>query len=283
MGEAHARMDVVNLFGLRGKVAVVAGGAGVLGSAIGEGLAAAGAKVALTNRARARATEVAARLTDAGWQAQGYVMDALQRESVQQCCDEVLRAHGRIDVFVNAVGGNQKGATTSPEHSFFDLDLQAVREVVELNLFAGAITPAMVFGKAMSENAEGGSIINISSMTADRPLTRIAGYSASKAAVENFTKWLAVHFAQEVSPKLRVNAIAPGFFLTDQNRYLLVDSETGEPTERGHKIIRNTPMARYGAPEEVVGAVLYLASEASRFVTGTVMPIDGGFSAYSGV
>lgn len=276
-------MDVVNLFGLKGKVAVVAGGAGVLGSAIGEGLAAAGATVALTNRARARAAEVAGRLVDAGWNARGYVMDALQRESVQQCCNDVVRELGRIDILVNAVGGNHKGATTSPEHSFFDLDVAYLREVVDLNLFAGAVTPAMVFGKAMSENDEGGSIINISSMTADRPLTRIAGYSASKAAVENFTKWLAVYFAQEVSPKLRVNAIAPGFFLTEQNRYLLTDAESGEPTERGRKIIEHTPMGRYGEPEEVAGAVLYLASDASRFVTGTVMPIDGGFSAFSGV
>ncbi len=276
-------MDVVDLFNLKGKVAVVAGGAGVLGSAISEGLAAAGATVALTNRARARASEIAERLVDAGWHARGYVMDAMHRDSIEQCCGEILADFGRIDILVNAVGGNHKEATTAPERTFFDLELQALRDVVDLNLFAGAIVPAMVFGKAMSENPEGGSLINISSMTADRPLTRIVGYSASKAAVDNVTKWLAVHFAQEVSPKLRVNAIAPGFFLTDQNRFLLLDTETGEPTQRGRKIIDHTPMARYGEPEDVVGAVLYLASDASRFVTGTVMPIDGGFSAYAGV
>ena len=276
-------MDVADLFSLKGKVAVVAGGAGVLGSAIAEGLAASGATVALTNRAHARASEVADRMRDAGWHAQGYVMDATQKDSVQACCDEVLRDHGQIDILVNAVGGNQKAATTTPEHPFFDLDLDVLRDVIDLNLFAGAITPAMVFGKAMSGNATGGSIINISSMTADRPLTRIVGYSASKAAVDNFTKWLAVHLARDISPGLRVNAIAPGFFLTDQNRFLLLDSESGEPTERGKSIIEHTPMGRYGEPEDVVGAVLYLASDASRFVTGTIMAIDGGFSSFAGV
>lgn len=271
------------LFNLHGKVAVIPGGAGVLGSAIAEGLAAAGATVALTNRTRARATEIAERLRDAGMQAHGYVMDAMHQEGIQSCCDEIVSELGRVDILVNAVGGNLKAATTAAEHSFFDVDLRAVHEVIELNLFAGAIGPSMIFGKAMSQNEGGGSIIHISSMTADRPLTRIVGYSAAKAAVENFTKWLAVHFAQEVSPKLRVNAISPGFFLTDQNRFLLVDRESGNPTSRGQKIIEHTPMARYGEPGDVVGAVLYLASDASRFVTGTVLPIDGGFSAYSGV
>jgi len=276
-------MDVSDLFSLKGKVAVVAGGAGVLGSAIAEGLAASGATVALTNRARARASEIADRMRDAGWHAQGYVMDATQKDSVQACCDEVLHDHGQIDILVNAVGGNQKAATTTPDHPFFDLDLAVLRDVIDLNLFAGAITPAMVFGKAMSGNATGGSIINISSMTADRPLTRIVGYSASKAAVDNFTKWLAVYLARDISPGLRVNAIAPGFFLTDQNRFLLLDHETGEPTLRGKSIIEHTPMGRYGEPEDVVGAVLYLASDASRFVTGTIMAIDGGFSSFAGV
>lgn len=276
-------MDVANLFSLRGKVAVVLGGAGVLGGAITSGLCAAGATVALTNRTRARASEVADELNAAGGHARGYVMDAMRFESIQECCDEIMADLGRVDILVNAVGGNHKEATTSAEHPFFNLDRHFIREVIDLNLFAGAISPAMVFGKAMAGNPEGGSLINISSMTADRPLTRIVGYSAAKAAVENFTKWLAVHFAQEVGPKLRVNAIAPGFFLTEQNRFLLTDAETGEPTERGRKIIAHTPMGRYGRPEDVVGAVLYLASDASRFVTGTVLPIDGGFSAYSGV
>lgn len=276
-------MDLVQLFNLRGKVAVIPGGAGVLGSAIAEGLAAAGATVALTNRTRARATEIAERFTNAGYHARGYVMDALHKEGVQACCDEILADLGRIDIVVNAVGGNDKAATTNTDHGFFDLDLKAIHEVIELNLFGGAILSAMVFGKAMAANPEGGSIIHISSMTADRPLTRIVGYSAAKAAVDNFTKWLAVHFAKEVSPNLRVNAIAPGFFLTDQNRYLLLDAETGHPSPRGKSIIDHTPMGRYGEPEDIVGAVLYLASDASRFVTGTVLPIDGGFSSFAGV
>nr|AUN37055.1 D-mannonate oxidoreductase [uncultured bacterium] len=276
-------MDLANLFNLRGKVAVVAGGAGVLGSAIAEGLAAAGATVSLTNRNGARAKEIAERLCAAGWHARGYVMDALSQESILECCNEIVRNHGHVDVLVNAVGGNHKDATTSEASSFFDLDLGAVRDVVALNLVGGAIGPAMIFGKAMSANSGGGSIIHLSSMAADRPLTRVAGYSASKAAVENFTRWLAVHLAQEVSADLRVNAIAPGFFLTDQNRFLLVEEESGHATERGRKIIDHTPMGRYGEPHDVVGAVVYLASDASRFVTGTVLPIDGGFSAYSGV
>ncbi len=276
-------MDVSHLFSLDGKVAVVAGGAGVLGSAIVEGLAAAGAVVALTNRNASRANEIAGRIRDAGWNAQGYAMDALNAGSVQRCADAVLADHGRVDILVNAVGGNVKEATTSPDTTFFDVDTEAIRQVIDLNLFGGAINPALAFGKAMCASPAGGSIVNISSMTADRPLTRILGYSASKAAVENFTRWLAVHFALDMDTRVRVNAIAPGFFLTEQNRFLLTDAETGEPTERGRKIIAHTPMGRYGRPEDVVGAVLYLASDASRFVTGTVLPIDGGFSAYSGV
>jgi len=276
-------MKIAELFGLKGRVAVVAGGGGVLGSAIAEALAGAGASVALTNRSRARADEIAERLRDAGWRAKGYVMDAMHQESIQSCCDEIMADHGRIDIMVNAIGGNQKAATTSDEHAFFDLDPEAIRNVLELNLFGGGILPAQIFGRSMVSNPDGGSIIHISSMTAGRPLSRIAGYSAAKAAVENFTRWLAVNLAMGHSEKLRVNAIAPGFFLTDQNRYLLHDSESGEPTQRGRSIIAHTPMGRYGEPEEVVGAVLFLASDASKFVTGTVIPIDGGFSAFSGV
>jgi len=176
-----------------------------------------------------------------------------------------------------------KGATTSPEQSFFDLPGDALRMVVDLNLVGGVIVPSQVFVKCMLDNPEGGSIINVSSMNAFRPLTRIPGYSAAKAAVSNFTQWLAVHLAQDYSPALRVNAIAPGFFLTEQNRFLLTDKETGAPTARGECIIGHTPMARYGAPEDLVGAVVWLASDASKFVTGIVLPIDGGFSAFSGV
>jgi NAD(P)-dependent dehydrogenase (short-subunit alcohol dehydrogenase family) len=175
------------------------------------------------------------------------------------------------------------GATTSADQPFWDLPAEAIEKVMNLNFLAGTVMPSQVFGARMKDNPEGASIINISSMNALRPLTRIPGYSAAKAAVSNFTQWLAVHLAQEYSTKLRVNAIAPGFFLTAQNRFLLMDEKTGEPTPRGKTIIGHTPMGRYGNPEDLIGVALWLASDASRFVTGIVVPVDGGFSAFSGV
>ena len=175
-----------------------------------------------------------------------------------------------------------KEATTSSELSFFDLELSSLQKVITLNLFGGAILPAQVFGKVMAENKNGGSIINISSMNALRPLTRILGYSAAKAAVSNFTQWLAVHFAQQYNKKLRVNAIAPGFFHTTQNHYLLFEN-SGELTDRGKAIINHTPMGEFGKPEDLTGVCIWLASDASRFVTGTVIPVDGGFNAFAGV
>ncbi len=189
---------------------------------------------------------------------------------------------GKVDILISAVGGNQKDATTSDELSFFDLELDALEKVIALNLFGGAILPAQVFGKSMAGNSEGGSIINVSSMNALRPLTRIPGYSAAKAAVSNFTQWLAVHFAQEYNKNLRVNAIAPGFFLTQQNHFLLLDDDE-KLTERGASIISHTPMERFGKPEDLIGVCIWLASDASKFVSGIVVPIDGGFSAFSGV
>ncbi len=276
-------MNIQDWFGLDGKVAVVTGGGGVLGGAIAEGLAGAGATVAVADLLPEMADACAKRITDAGGKAKGYLMNAFARETIEQCCADIVADFGKVDILINAVGGNMKGATTSPEQSFFELPADAVQKVVDLNLTGGAIVPSQIFVKAMLENEEGGVIINVSSMNAFRPLTRIPGYSAAKAAVSNFTQWLAVHLAQEYSPKLRVNAIAPGFFLTEQNRFLLTDKETGEPTDRGQTIISHTPMARYGAPEDLVGSVLWLASDAAKFVTGIVVPIDGGFSAFSGV
>ncbi len=271
------------LFTLDGRVAVVTGGGGVLGRALAVALADAGAAVAVADYrldlAEAAAEDIVAR----GGQAAGVQVDALKKASIATCCDEVLQRFGRVDVLVSAVGGNMKEATTSPDLSFFDLPEDAFRKVFDLNLLAGALLPAQVFGKAMKDNSDGGSIINISSMNAFRPLTRIPGYSAAKAAVSNFTQWLAVHFAQEYSPKLRVNAIAPGFFLTDQNRFLLTDKDSGALTPRGETILAHTPMGGFGSPEDLSGAAVWLASDASRFVTGVVVPIDGGFSAFSGV
>jgi len=271
------------MFDLSGKVAVITGGAGFLGIAMAKGLAGAGANVAVADLAPEQADPLIREIEQAGGIAKAYPVDVFEKDSIQGCCDAVLADFAKIDILVNAVGGNMKSATTSPEQSFFDLPGDAIQRVVDLNLVGGTIVPSQVFGKRMIENEEGGSIINISSMNAFRPLTRIPGYSAAKAAVSNFTQWLAVHLAQEYSPRLRVNAVAPGFFLGEQNRFLLIDRDTGEPTERGKTIIAHTPMGKYGEPEDLIGAVVWLASDASRFVTGIVIPIDGGFSAFSGV
>ncbi len=271
---------VNSLFSLQGKVAVINGGAGVLGLSIARGLGKAGAEIALGDIAPT--TEAVDLLNQEGIKAKGYFMNALEKETLKKARGEIIKDFGRVDILLNAAGGNMKEATTSSELSFFALPLNALEKVVALNLFAGAILPSQVFGEAMVKNREGGSIINISSMNAFRPLTRIPGYSAAKAAVSNFTQWLAVHLAQEYNKNLRVNAIAPGFFLTKQNRYLLFDAR-GKLTPRGESIIKHTPMERFGNPEDLIGVCIWLASEASRFVTGTIIPIDGGFNAYSGV
>jgi NAD(P)-dependent dehydrogenase (short-subunit alcohol dehydrogenase family) len=268
---------MLQTFSLEGKVALVTGGTGVLGQAMAAALAAAGARVAITGRDLAR-TQAAA--------APGIVplaMDVHNRDSMLACEQALFAALGPLDILVNGVGGNLPEATTGDGRSFFDLPQDSLSQVFDLNLISGLVQPVQVFAKGMAASGRGGSIINISSMSAQRPLTRVAGYGAAKAAVENFTKWLAVHLAQEYSPALRVNAIAPGFFLTEQNRFLLTDPATGAATERGKSIIEHTPLGRYGTPDDLAGALVWLASAASRFVTGTVIPVDGGFSAYSGV
>ena len=275
--------SVQSIFSLEGKTAVVTGGGGVLGGAMAQGLAAAGAAVAIGDVRKELAEECAKRIVERGGKAGGYFMDVFKADTIEACCADIVKDFGGIDILINAVGGNMKGATTSPEQSFFDLPADAMRTVFDLNLVGGTIVPTQIFAKTMLNNAEGGVILNISSMNAFRPLTRIPGYSAAKAAVSNFTQWLAVHLAQEYNPKVRVNAIAPGFFLTDQNRFLLTDKETGAPTERGKTIIAHTPQGRYGAPEDLVGATVWLSSDAAKFVTGIVLPVDGGFSAFSGV
>ncbi len=272
--------EAYKLFSLDGKVVVITGGAGILGSAIGRGLARFGARIAVCDIKNF--DNVAGQMQQDGFVAKGYYMDVLNIESIRKVCDEILKDFGKVDVLLNAAGGNMPQATTSAELSFFDLPLDALQKVVALNLFGGAILPSQVFGKLMAKREEGGSIINISSMAAFRPLTRTIGYSAAKAAVSNFTQWLAVHLAMEYNKNLRVNAIAPGFFLTQQNRYLLLD-EQGNLTPRGKAIIDHTPMGRFGDPDDLIGVCVWLCSEASKFVTGAVIPIDGGFNAYSGV
>jgi NAD(P)-dependent dehydrogenase (short-subunit alcohol dehydrogenase family) len=188
---------------------------------------------------------------------------------------------GRVDVLINGAGGNHPDATTSPGKKFFDLPVEAFRKVMDLNI-VGTVLPSMVFGKAMADRGEG-VILNIASMNAFRPLTKIPAYSAAKSAVKNFTEWLAVHLTQEYSPNIRVNAVAPGFFLTQQNRFLLTDEKTGELTPRGKAIIAHTPAGRFGSVEDLYGVVEWLISPASRFVTGVTVPVDGGFNAFGGV
>ena len=270
----------LNIFSLSGKNAVITGGAGILGRDIARNLGKAGARVAICDIINTK--DLVEELKDMGIDVVGYYVDVLDKEKIIECHDRVLSDLGKVDILVSAAGGNQKAVTTSEELSFFDLPLDALEKVMALNLFGGAILPAQVFGKTMAGNSDGGSIINISSMNAFRPLTRIPGYSAAKAAVSNFTQWLAVHFAQEYNKDLRVNAIAPGFFLTQQNHFLLFDKDE-KLTERGKAIIAHTPMDRFGKPEDLAGVVIWLASDASRFVSGIVVPIDGGFSAFSGV
>jgi len=207
--------------------------------------------------------------------------NVLDTASLQAARDAVMARFGRVDLLINGAGGNIPQATTSPEQPFFELPTDSIRWVFELN-FLGTFLPCQVFGEVMAEQGEG-CIINISSMNAFRPLTNVVAYSAAKAAVSNFTQWLAVHMSQNYSDKIRVNAIAPGFFLTQQNRFLLVDEATGELRERGRRIIEHTPMERFGVPEDLISTVFWLCSASSAFVHGTVIPVDGGFSAFSGV
>ena len=272
---------VAQMFDVSGKVVAVTGGGGILCSVMAEALAKAGAAVAVLDLRRDAAAEVAGKITSQGGRAEAVSVDVLDRQSIEEAYKQVVDTLGPVDVLINGAGGNKKEATTSPELSFFDLPESAVRWVFDLNCL-GTIMPSQIFCRAMAERGQG-NVINVSSMSAFHPLTKVLGYSGAKAAISNFTEWLAVHMAQEYSPKIRVNAIAPGFFLTEQNRFLLVDEKTGEPTTRGRAIINSTPMARYGAPEELLGSLFWLISGASSFVTGTVVAVDGGFNAFSGV
>ena len=273
--------ELVRMYDFKGQSVVITGGAGILGAEISSALSGCGANVAVLDIN----LEQAKHLTKSNKNYTGKTIlinaDVLKPESLQEAAKEVIKNFGNINCLINAAGGNSPKATTGAEKSFFDLPYDATRFVTDLNL-SGTILASQTFGKQMVKQGEG-IILNISSMSAFRPLTRIPAYSAAKAAVSNFTQWLAVHMAQEYSPKIRVNAIAPGFFLTQQNRYLLVDAKTGKPTARGKKILDHTPMNRYGDPKDLLGAILWLLSPASEFVTGIVLPIDGGFSAYSGV
>jgi NAD(P)-dependent dehydrogenase (short-subunit alcohol dehydrogenase family) len=264
-----------------GKTVVITGGAGVLGGEMACALVGCNANVVILDRDPALADRVVKRFDTTKGKYLVVKGDVLNKESIEQAAAEIIKHFKRIDCLINGAGGNNPKATTNPEQSFFSLPTESLKFVSDLNLL-GTILPSQVFGKLMADQKEG-IILNVSSMNAFRPLTRIPAYSAAKAAVSNFTQWLAVHMAQEYSPNIRVNAIAPGFFLTEQNRFLLTDKETGGLTLRGKKIMDHTPMGRFGKPEDLLGATLWLLSPASAFVTGVVLPIDGGFSAFSGV
>jgi NAD(P)-dependent dehydrogenase (short-subunit alcohol dehydrogenase family) len=273
--------ELTRWYNFSGKTVVVTGGTGVLGGEMACALVGCGANVAVLDRNPDLPEELRKPMAAGPGKYMVVYGDVLVREQLETAAAEIRAAFGDVDMLINAAGGNSPQATTSADTSFFDLPDEALRFVFDLNII-GTILPCQVFGKMMAEQ-DRGVILNVSSMSAFTPLTRIPGYSAAKAGVSNFTQWLAVHMAQEYSPHIRVNAIAPGFFLTKQNRFLLTDQETGELTSRGRQIVDHTPMGRFGVPEDLLGAVLWLLSPASAFVTGIVLPIDGGFAAFSGV
>ncbi len=270
------------MFDVTGKVVAVTGGAGVLCSAMCRCLADLGARVAVLDLSAQAAETLAAEIRAAGGEAIGIAVDVLDKASLEAAAEKVVATYGRVDALINGAGGNKPAGTTQPgERTFFDLPADAMQWVFNLN-FVGTVLASQVFGKRLVEQGSG-SILNISSMSADRPMTRVVAYSGAKAAVSNFTKWLAVYLAQEYCPNIRVNAIAPGFFLTEQNRFLMTRPEDGALTERGQQVLAHTPMNRFGTPDDLLGAVVWLLSDAASFVTGIVLAIDGGFSAYSGV
>jgi len=278
-------MDLAELtrtYDFCGRTIVVTGATGILGGEMACALVGCGANVAMLDRNLDPAKGLLDLMgPDGASRAAVVAGDVLDRDSLQRARDIILQRFGRIDGLINGAGGNNPKATTSKEQPFFDLSPDALRWVFDLNII-GTILPSQVFGRVMADQSEG-VVLNVSSMNAFRPLTRIAAYSAAKAGVNNFTQWLAVHLAQEYSPRIRVNAIAPGFFLTRQNEFLLVDKATGGMTPRGQQILSHTPMGRFGTPTDLLGAVLWLLSPASAFVTGAVIPVDGGFAAFSGV
>lgn len=273
--------DHYPFFDIQGKTAVITGGSGILGKGMARALVAAGARVAILG-SRTETVEAAMQeLRQEKSDVLGIVGDVCERSSLEHALQQITGAFGAIDILINGAGGNKPAATTSAEQSFFELDFQTIENVFNLN-FAGTLLASQVFGRGMAERGQG-CIVNISSMAALRPLTNVVAYAAAKAAINNFTQWLAVHMAQHYGPHIRVNAIAPGFFLTEQNRFLLTEAETGALTPRGQTILNHTPMGRFGTPEDLTGTLLWLVSPASAFVTGIVVPVDGGFSAFGGV
>jgi NAD(P)-dependent dehydrogenase (short-subunit alcohol dehydrogenase family) len=270
-----------DVFSVGKKSIVITGGAGVLCSEMAIALAKAGAKICILDNNKKASETLCRQIQFIGNSAIAIKVDVLKKEELQDALKMIMEKNGVVDVLINGAGGNKKEATASDKLSFFDIEPAAIQAVIDLNLL-GTILPCQVFGSQMAKQGKG-IIINISSMNAFRPLTNIAAYSAAKAAVSNFTQWLAVYMCRNFSKEIRVNAIAPGFFMTEQNRFLLTDEKSGELTERGKTIIEHTPMSRFGEPRDLIGTLLWLVSDASKFVTGAVIPVDGGFNAFSGV
>lgn len=267
-----------NLFDIKGNVTVITGGTGVLGRAIAKYLALNGAKVIILGRKEDVGNQLAAEICSEGGECEFMKTDVMNTEVVTKNCEDILAKYGRIDTLLNAAGGNMPGATIPPDKNFFDLQVDQFQTVLNLNL-TGTVIPTQVFLEPMVRQGKG-SIINFSSMAAFRPLTRVAGYAAAKAGISNFTAFMATECAKKFGEGIRVNAIAPGFFLTEQNRSLLTNPD-GTYTQRGQDVIRQTPFGRMGDPEELCGTIHYLMSDASKFVTGTVAIVDGGFNAFA--
>jgi NAD(P)-dependent dehydrogenase (short-subunit alcohol dehydrogenase family) len=279
--QAFSLKQLMAMYNFTGKTLVVTGGAGILGSEFACAFAGCGGNVAILDLNLEPGQAVLQRMGKSRSRAALVQCDVLDPESLRQATAEVVRRFGQIDCLINAAGGNQPQATTSADRSFFELPADGLRRITDLNIL-GTILACQAIGSVMAQQGHG-AIVNIASVNSSRPLSRGVAYAAGKAAVANFTQWLAVHLAQEYSPCIRVNAIAPGFFITTQNQFLLANAETGEYTPRAKAVVAHTPMGRFGKPGELVGGMLWLLSPAASFVTGSVVYIDGGFTAYSGV
>ncbi|MEX2231493.1 MAG: SDR family oxidoreductase [Cyclobacteriaceae bacterium] len=273
-------VDPKKLFDITGRTAVITGGTGVLGGAMAIGLAEAGANVVVLGRKKENGDAILKKINERGKQAMFVQADVLDATQLTEAKEKILKQHRSIDILINAAGGNLPGAVIMPEQNFFDLQIAEFQKVVDLNLL-GTVLPTKIFCDVMAQQKKG-VIINISSMSSFRPITRVVGYSASKAAIDNFTGWLAIEMAKKFGEGIRVNAIAPGFFITEQNRKLLTN-EDGTYTARGQAAIQSTPFARFGLPEELIGTLIWLCSDASKFVTGIDVPVDGGFNVFCGV
>lgn len=267
-----------SIFNLKGKIALITGGAGVLGSNFANVLAKQGVIVGIVSQSIEKANKTVEAIESNGGKAFAVQANVLHKEELEKTRDSIVEKYGRLDILINAAGGNMPGATISPDQAIFDMKVDELQKVVDLNII-GTMLPSQVFSELFAKQKQG-IIINISSASAQRPLTRVVGYSASKAAIDNFTQWMSVELASKYGEGIRVNAISPGFFIGEQNRALLLTPE-GKLTPRGEKIIEHTPMGRFGTPEDIDGALLFLCSDMSKFVTGTVLKVDGGFAAAS--